>query len=54
MKFRDLSYRRPKGTVKGSVKKQGSESSGKNIPGSSERVQKASGEESGNTGDSGG
>lgn len=52
MKFKDLSYRRPKGKGKGSVKKQGSESSGKNIQRSSERVQNAKGTRSADTGDS--
>lgn len=52
MKFKDLSYRKPKGKVKGSVKKQGSESSGKNIQRSSKRVQETKGDGSADTGDS--
>lgn len=51
MKFKDLSYKKPKGTVENSVKKQGSEDLGKDVQGSSKRVQKAKGDESADTGD---
>lgn len=51
MTFKDLSYRKPKGTVKGNVKKQGSGSSGKNIQRPPERVQKAKGDGSADASD---
>lgn len=52
MKFRELRYKKPKGAEKGSVKKQGSKSSGKNIQRSSECVQETKGDGSADTGDS--
>lgn len=52
MKFKDLSYMKPKGTVKGSVKKQRSKGSEKNIQRSSECVQETKGDGSADTGDS--
>lgn len=52
MRFKDLSYKQPKGAVKGSAKKQRSRTTGKNIQGSSERIQKTAGEGSTDTGDS--
>ena len=54
MKFKELSYKRPKGAANGNGKKSGGKNTGKNVPGSSERVQKTSGEGSKNTGDGGG
>lgn len=44
MRFKDLSYKKPKGTVKDSVKKQRGKNTGKNVQGSSERIQKTAGE----------
>lgn len=52
MRFKDLSYKKPKGTVKGSVKKQRGKNTGKNVQGSSERIQKTAGEGSTDAGDS--
>lgn len=52
MSFKDLSYKKPKGTVRGSVKKRRGKDTGKNVQGSSERIQKTAGEGSADTGDS--
>lgn len=44
MNFKDLSYRKPKGTVKKSGKKSGSKSSGKDIQGQDVRVPENAGQ----------
>lgn len=51
MTFKDLSYKKPKGTVNGSAKKQGSRNTGKNVQRSSERVPETEKNESADTGD---
>lgn len=52
MGFKDLSYKKPKGTVKNNVKKSGSRSAGKNVQGQNDSIQEAAGKEPGDTGNS--
>ena len=52
MEFKDLSYMKPKGTVKKSGKKPGSKSSGKNVQGSDDSISKKTGPGYSDTGDS--